>query len=63
MEAELEEQRSHKQMAMVENEHLRMEVDALRTQSAVAASIQASAEDAGSEYQTESSVFLFFYTL
>uniref|UniRef100_A0A3B1KLF2 Huntingtin interacting protein 1 related n=1 Tax=Astyanax mexicanus TaxID=7994 RepID=A0A3B1KLF2_ASTMX len=47
LEAEVEEQRTHKQMALVENEHLRMEVDALRTQTAVAASIQATAEDAG----------------
>uniref|UniRef100_A0A3B4EBR8 I/LWEQ domain-containing protein n=1 Tax=Pygocentrus nattereri TaxID=42514 RepID=A0A3B4EBR8_PYGNA len=31
LEAELEEQRTHKQMALVENEHLRMEVEALRT--------------------------------
>lgn len=31
LEAEVEEQRTHKQMAMVENEHLRMEVDALRS--------------------------------
>uniref|UniRef100_A0A3Q3IXY7 I/LWEQ domain-containing protein n=1 Tax=Monopterus albus TaxID=43700 RepID=A0A3Q3IXY7_MONAL len=30
LEAEVEEQRTHKQMAMVENEHLRMEVDTLR---------------------------------
>uniref|UniRef100_W5LJJ0 Huntingtin interacting protein 1 related n=1 Tax=Astyanax mexicanus TaxID=7994 RepID=W5LJJ0_ASTMX len=45
LEAEVEEQRTHKQMALVENEHLRMEVDALRTQTAVAASIQATAED------------------
>uniref|UniRef100_A0AAR2L0J8 I/LWEQ domain-containing protein n=1 Tax=Pygocentrus nattereri TaxID=42514 RepID=A0AAR2L0J8_PYGNA len=45
LEAELEEQRTHKQMALVENEHLRMEVEALRTQSAVAASLQASADD------------------
>uniref|UniRef100_A0A8B9L4F6 Huntingtin interacting protein 1 related n=1 Tax=Astyanax mexicanus TaxID=7994 RepID=A0A8B9L4F6_ASTMX len=36
LEAEVEEQRTHKQMALVENEHLRMEVDALRTQTAVA---------------------------
>ncbi|KAL6472410.1 hypothetical protein MHYP_G00185980 [Metynnis hypsauchen] len=52
LEAELEEQRTHKQMALVENEHLRMEVEALRTQSAVAASLQASADDAGSRAQT-----------
>ncbi|XP_072515012.1 huntingtin-interacting protein 1-related protein-like [Salminus brasiliensis] len=57
LEAEVEEQRSHKQMALVENEQLRMEVDALRTQSAVAASIQASAEDAGSRAQTAQMYF------
>ncbi|KAK1800839.1 hypothetical protein P4O66_006013 [Electrophorus voltai] len=47
LEAELEDQRTQKQMAMVENECLRMEVETLRTQNAVTASIQASAEDAG----------------
>lgn len=31
LEAEVEEQRTHKQMAIVENEHLRMEVEALRS--------------------------------
>uniref|UniRef100_A0A3B5AXR8 Huntingtin-interacting protein 1-related protein-like n=1 Tax=Stegastes partitus TaxID=144197 RepID=A0A3B5AXR8_9TELE len=31
LEAEVEDHRTHKQMAMVENEHLRMEVEALRT--------------------------------
>uniref|UniRef100_A0A3Q3G6D4 Huntingtin interacting protein 1 related n=1 Tax=Labrus bergylta TaxID=56723 RepID=A0A3Q3G6D4_9LABR len=31
LEAEMEEQRTHKQMAMMENEHLRMEVEALRS--------------------------------
>lgn len=31
LQAEVEEQRTHKQMAMVENEHLRMEVEALRS--------------------------------
>ncbi|TSM28130.1 Huntingtin-interacting protein 1-related protein [Bagarius yarrelli] len=35
LEAELEDQRTQKQMAMVENEQLRMEVEALRTQTAV----------------------------
>ncbi|XP_076020358.1 huntingtin-interacting protein 1-related protein isoform X2 [Genypterus blacodes] len=34
LEAEAEEQRTHKQIAMVENEHLRMEVDALRCSNA-----------------------------
>ncbi|XP_057177354.1 huntingtin-interacting protein 1-related protein [Triplophysa rosa] len=52
LEAELEDQRTHKQMAMVENERLRMEMDALRTQTAVAASLQATVEDAGSRAQT-----------
>ncbi|XP_046717381.1 huntingtin-interacting protein 1-related protein-like [Silurus meridionalis] len=45
LEAELEDQRTHKQMAMVENEQLRMEMEALRTQTAVAASMQASVDD------------------
>uniref|UniRef100_A0AAR2JLY9 I/LWEQ domain-containing protein n=1 Tax=Pygocentrus nattereri TaxID=42514 RepID=A0AAR2JLY9_PYGNA len=61
LEAELEEQRTHKQMALVENEHLRMEVEALRTQSAVAASLQASADDAGSECLTESCASFLSY--
>ncbi|XP_065118875.1 huntingtin-interacting protein 1-related protein isoform X2 [Paramisgurnus dabryanus] len=52
LEAELEDQRTHKQMALVENERLRMEMDALRTQTAVAASIQATVDDAGSRAQT-----------
>uniref|UniRef100_A0A671PT18 Huntingtin-interacting protein 1-related protein-like n=1 Tax=Sinocyclocheilus anshuiensis TaxID=1608454 RepID=A0A671PT18_9TELE len=41
LESELEDQRTHKQMALVENERLRMEVENLRAQTAVAASIQA----------------------
>uniref|UniRef100_A0A671PPE9 Huntingtin-interacting protein 1-related protein-like n=1 Tax=Sinocyclocheilus anshuiensis TaxID=1608454 RepID=A0A671PPE9_9TELE len=45
LESELEDQRTHKQMALVENERLRMEVENLRAQTAVAASIQATAED------------------
>ncbi|KAL1266156.1 hypothetical protein QQF64_001831 [Cirrhinus molitorella] len=52
LESELEDQRTHKQMALVENERLRMEVENLRTQTAVAASIQATVEDAGSRAQT-----------
>uniref|UniRef100_A0A673KF54 Huntingtin-interacting protein 1-related protein-like n=1 Tax=Sinocyclocheilus rhinocerous TaxID=307959 RepID=A0A673KF54_9TELE len=52
LESELEDQRTHKQMALVENERLRMEVENLRAQTAVAASIQATAEDAGSRAQT-----------
>lgn len=50
LEAELEDQRTHKQMAIVENEQLRMEVDALRTQTAVAASMQASVDDSESSF-------------
>uniref|UniRef100_A0A8C1HII4 I/LWEQ domain-containing protein n=1 Tax=Cyprinus carpio carpio TaxID=630221 RepID=A0A8C1HII4_CYPCA len=45
LESELEDQRTHKQMALVENERLRMEVENLRAQTAVAASIQATVED------------------
>uniref|UniRef100_A0A671NFY9 Huntingtin-interacting protein 1-related protein-like n=1 Tax=Sinocyclocheilus anshuiensis TaxID=1608454 RepID=A0A671NFY9_9TELE len=45
LESELEDQRTHKQMALVENERLRMEVESLRAQTAVAASIQATVED------------------
>ncbi|XP_056117523.1 huntingtin-interacting protein 1-related protein isoform X2 [Rhinichthys klamathensis goyatoka] len=52
LESELEDQRTHKQMALVENERLRMEVENLRAQTAVAASIQATADDAGSRAQT-----------
>lgn len=50
LEAELEDQRTHKQMALVENEQLRMEVEALRAQTAVAASMQASADDSESSF-------------
>uniref|UniRef100_A0A8C1WKR9 Huntingtin interacting protein 1 related n=1 Tax=Cyprinus carpio TaxID=7962 RepID=A0A8C1WKR9_CYPCA len=49
LESELEDQRTHKQMALVENERLRMEVENLRAQTAVAASIQATVEDAGNK--------------
>ncbi|XP_026995324.2 huntingtin-interacting protein 1-related protein [Tachysurus fulvidraco] len=45
LEAELEDQRTHKQMAMVENEQLRMELEALKAQTAIAASMQASVDD------------------
>lgn len=51
LEAELEDQRTRKQMAMVENEQLRMEVEALRAQTAVAASMQASIDDSKSSFQ------------
>uniref|UniRef100_A0A8C1KP83 Huntingtin interacting protein 1 related a n=1 Tax=Cyprinus carpio TaxID=7962 RepID=A0A8C1KP83_CYPCA len=49
LESELEDQRTHKQMALVENERLRMEVENLRAQTAVAASIQATVEDSLTE--------------
>lgn len=52
LESELDDQRTHKQMALVENERLRMEMENLRAQTAVAASIQATADDAGSRAQT-----------
>ncbi|KAK7125373.1 hypothetical protein R3I93_020903 [Phoxinus phoxinus] len=45
LESELEDQRTHKQMALVENERLRMEVENLRAQTVVAG-------DAGSRAQT-----------
>lgn len=51
LEAELEDQRTRKQMAIVENEQLRMEVEALRAQTAVAASMQASIDDSKSSFQ------------
>lgn len=50
LEAELEDQRTHKQMALVENEQLRMEVEALRAQTAIAASMQASVDDSESSF-------------
>uniref|UniRef100_A0A8C2EEW2 Huntingtin interacting protein 1 related a n=1 Tax=Cyprinus carpio TaxID=7962 RepID=A0A8C2EEW2_CYPCA len=49
LESELEDQRTHKQLALVENERLRMEVENLRAQTAVAASIQATVEDSLTE--------------
>ncbi|XP_030623920.1 huntingtin-interacting protein 1-related protein [Chanos chanos] len=51
LEDDLEDQRTHKQMALVENERLRMEVEALRVQNAVSVSSQASVEEAGSRAQ------------
>uniref|UniRef100_A0A8C7M134 I/LWEQ domain-containing protein n=1 Tax=Oncorhynchus mykiss TaxID=8022 RepID=A0A8C7M134_ONCMY len=41
LEAELEDQRTHKQMALVDNEHLRMEVGALRQATASLTGVQA----------------------
>lgn len=49
LEAELEEQRTHKQMAMLEKEHLRMEVEALRCASAASAGAQIGFKEADSE--------------
>lgn len=59
LEAELEDQRTHKQMALVENEQLRMEVEALRAQTAVAASMQASADDSESSFILFNTLTLF----
>uniref|UniRef100_A0A8C2EI29 Huntingtin interacting protein 1 related a n=1 Tax=Cyprinus carpio TaxID=7962 RepID=A0A8C2EI29_CYPCA len=56
LESELEDQRTHKQLALVENERLRMEVENLRAQTAVAASIQATVEDAVLENKVSSFV-------
>uniref|UniRef100_A0AAY4CKP0 I/LWEQ domain-containing protein n=1 Tax=Denticeps clupeoides TaxID=299321 RepID=A0AAY4CKP0_9TELE len=49
LEAELEDQRTHKQIALVENERLRMEMDALRAHTAMNASMHTTAEEADSE--------------
>lgn len=49
LEAEVEEQRTHKQMAMVENEHLRMEVDALRSANVASVGAQIGLKEADSE--------------
>lgn len=56
LEAEVEEQRTHKQMAMVENEQLRMEVDALRSANVAGVGAQIGLKEADSE----SKVCLFF---
>lgn len=45
----MEEQRTHKQMAMVENEHLRMEVEALRTTNVANVGAQIGFKEADSE--------------
>uniref|UniRef100_A0AAY4CKA2 I/LWEQ domain-containing protein n=1 Tax=Denticeps clupeoides TaxID=299321 RepID=A0AAY4CKA2_9TELE len=52
LEAELEDQRTHKQIALVENERLRMEMDALRAHTAMNASMHTTAEEADSECLT-----------
>uniref|UniRef100_A0AAY5L596 I/LWEQ domain-containing protein n=1 Tax=Esox lucius TaxID=8010 RepID=A0AAY5L596_ESOLU len=46
LEAELEEQRTHKQMALVDNEHLRMELGALRQATAAIPGVQAGYQEA-----------------
>lgn len=49
LEAEVEEQRTHKQIAMVENEHLRMEVEALRCANVAGVGAQIGFKEADSE--------------
>lgn len=53
LEAEVEEQRSHKQMAMVENEHLRMEVGALRNANVANVGAQIGFKEADSEWTVQ----------
>lgn len=50
LEAEVDEQRTHKQIAMVENEQLRMEVEALRGATAAGVGAQIGMKEADSEY-------------
>lgn len=49
LEAEVEEQRAHKQVAMVENEQLRMEVEGLRSASVAGVGAQIGLKEADSE--------------
>ncbi|XP_043952617.1 huntingtin-interacting protein 1-related protein-like isoform X2 [Gambusia affinis] len=51
LEAELEEQRSHRQVALVENEHLRMEVEALRSANVANVGAQIGYKEADSRAQ------------
>uniref|UniRef100_A0A8C7MEL1 Huntingtin interacting protein 1 related n=1 Tax=Oncorhynchus kisutch TaxID=8019 RepID=A0A8C7MEL1_ONCKI len=51
LEAELEDQRTHKQMALVDNEHLRMEVGALRQATAALPGVQAGYQEADGRAQ------------
>uniref|UniRef100_A0A8C7LXX5 I/LWEQ domain-containing protein n=1 Tax=Oncorhynchus mykiss TaxID=8022 RepID=A0A8C7LXX5_ONCMY len=51
LEAELEDQRTHKQMALVDNEHLRMEVGALRQATASLTGVQAGYQEADGRAQ------------
>lgn len=50
LEAEVEEQRTHKQMAIVDKEHLRMEVEALRCANVASVGAQIGLKEADSEY-------------
>ena len=50
LEAKLEEQTTHKQMALVDNEHLRMEVEALRCTGVANAGAQVGYKEADCEY-------------
>ena len=50
LEAQLEEQTTHKQMALVGNEQLRMEVEALRCTGVANAGAQVGYKEADSEY-------------
>lgn len=49
LEAEVEEQRTNKQMAMVENEQLRMEVESLRSTNVASVGAQIGLKEADSE--------------
>lgn len=49
LEAEVEEQRTHRQLAMVENDHLRVEVESLRSATAAGAGAQIGLKEADSE--------------
>lgn len=49
LEAEVEEQRAHKQVAMVENEQLRLEVEGLRSASVAGVGAQIGLKEADSE--------------
>lgn len=49
LEAEVVEQHTHRQVAMVENEHLRMEVESLRSATAAGVGAQIGLKEADSE--------------
>lgn len=50
MEAELDAQRTHNQVAMIENEHLRMEVEALRAANVVGVGAQIGYKEADGKF-------------